>query len=237
MNEQTDLRRTGRWLILPALLWLLVGCGGEVDRTITFYQGEAWEVEITLGIPLQAMALLGSAAEMESELNSTVAELENMGATASWSASQQDDVQIYTVNATGTGYDLLTNAILTDASIQVQEVNGQRQISYSENLGDLALANSNTLTLIGGQIISSNGQQIARDSVQWINQAGQVEAVFTEKSRFDPSILLIASGVIVLGGTVFYVVSRQHRRVHICAYCGTQLEAGTRFCHNCGHQQ
>lgn len=238
MNEQPDLRRIGRWLILPALLWLLVGCGGEVDRTITFYQGEAWEVEITFGIPLQAMALLSSAAEMESELNSTVAELENMGATASWSASQQDDVQIYTINATGTGYDLLTNAILTDASIQVQEVNGQRQISYSENLGDLALANSNTLTLIGGEIISSNGQQAGRGQTQWVNPTSRIEAVLTEKSRFDTaSLLIIVGGLVILGGVSFYAISRQRHRANTCPHCGASLEADARYCYSCGQKR
>lgn len=237
MNEDTRLRRMEWRLMLPILLWLLTGCGGDIDRTVTFYQDESWEVEIILGLPMEAIALLGSIAEIDSELNEMVAEMQSSGATASWTSSQRDGSQIYTIKAEGIGYELLTDALLESASIQVEEVNGQRQIYYRESTGDLSLANSNTLTLIGGQIISSNGQQIARDSVQWVNPTGQVEAVFTEKSRFDPSILLIASGVIVLGGAIFYAVSRQRRRAQVCAYCNAQLETGARFCHNCGQQQ
>ena len=237
MNKNIQLRHMGWGLILPIFLWLLTGCGGDVNRTVTFYQDETWEVEIILGLPLEAIALLGSITEIESELNDIVAEMQSLGATASWTSSQRDGSQIYTINAEGVGYELLTDTLLENASIQVREVNGQRQIHYRESTGDLSLSNSNTLTLIGGQIISSNGQQIAQDSVQWVNPAGQVQAVLTEKSRFDPSILLIVSGVVALGGTVFYAVNRQRRRVHVCAYCSAQLEIGARFCHNCGQQQ
>ncbi|MCA9941627.1 MAG: zinc ribbon domain-containing protein [Anaerolineales bacterium] len=231
----------GLWRLVPLtsliLLSLLVGCGGELDRTVTFYPEEQWVVDMIIRIPRQTLALIGSQADFEAELRDNVANLQSLGATASWSLDQRDDILEYTIHAEGTGYDLLTQQILENTSIQVKEVDGQRQIVYNENMGDLSLANSNVLTLVGGQVISSNGQQIEPGKVRWNNPVGPVQAILTEKSRFPTPTILIASGILILAGVGAYAFSHRRRPAGQCSHCGAWLDTGARFCHQCGQRQ
>ncbi len=82
-----------------------------------------------------------------------------------------------------------------DVQLYAEEVNGRRLIHLNVN-ADLF----NSFTLIGGSIISSNGQQIDNKTVVWVEPSGRIEAVFTEKSRITAAGLavLIAGALLVI---------------------------------------
>ena len=82
-----------------------------------------------------------------------------------------------------------------DVQLYAEEVIGRRQIHLNVN-ADLI----SSFTLIGGSIISSNGQQIDDKTVVWVEPSGRIEAVFTEKSRITAAgkAVLIAGALLVI---------------------------------------
>ena len=82
-----------------------------------------------------------------------------------------------------------------DVQLYAEEVIGSRQIHLNVNADPF-----NSFTLIGGSIISSNGQQIDNKTVVWVEPSGRIEAVFTAKSRITAAGLafLIAGALLVI---------------------------------------
>jgi hypothetical protein len=119
--------------------------------------------------------------------------------------------------------------------LAVEEVDGQRQIHFSQFVtGNILEANSNTLTLIGGDIVSTNGHQLDDGSVQWVNPSGRIEAVLTEKSRFSLATLLIPATLLAASGGGWFFYRQRKQQAAFCAHCGAQLGAGAKFCPSCG---
>jgi len=234
-----------RWLLLmfTAVLFL-VGCGAEIDQSVTFYRDEQWSAELRLGTSIEMAALLGSPTEIERELDNIVAEAKNLGVDASWKSSQRDRTLIYTIETKGRGYDAL-NEIMFDnrAQISVVEDEGRRHIHFSQPVSrDFLDANRYAVTLTGGEIVSSNGTALDRGSVQWVNPSGRMEAVLTEKSRFRVGLwLLIIALVAGIGGGGWYVWQQQNQQTaapaRFCIHCGHPLGAQAQFCPSCGHAQ
>lgn len=224
------------FLLLIALL--VVGCGGQIDQTVTLYKDEAWAAEMSISLPAEAVALLGSTAELDQSIEDGVAEIRAMGADASWSSSREDTTLIYTIESSGEGYAVLQETVFGgNAEIYSQNVGGEEQIYFAYNGGGDLSGAFFTLTLVGGEIISSNGQQIDDSTVQWTNMYGPMEAVLVGKSRFNiwlvliPLVLLGGIGVVaVAGGGLFFLSSRPA----FCPHCGAQMSRGAKFCPACG---
>lgn len=234
-------------LIAITAVFFLAGCGADIDRRVTFLRDEAWEAEMEFGLPAQLMMMLGSPESFEAELAEGVAEWEASGADVSWDSRREDTALIYTFEVKGTGLALLNEIVFDDeASMTAVEIEGQRQIQFSYFVsGDLLDANSNTLTLEGGEVLSSNGTALNRGTVQWVNPRGRVEAVLTEKSGSGlGSLLLFGLLLAGVGGAGWYFwKQRQQTQLQMqsaltfCANCGTPLNPQAKFCPNCGQQQ
>ena len=234
------------WLLsMFTAVFFLVGCGADIDQSVTFYRNEQWSAEIKLGISAEMVALLGSPAEIESELDNWVTEAKQIGVDASWKSSQDGGTLIYTLEANGTGYDALKEIMFDNRTeIAVLEEGGKRHIHFSQPVSrDLLDANRYTITLTGSEIISSNGTALGRGSVQWINPSGRMEAVLTEKSRFNVGLwLLILALVAGISGGGWYVWQQRNQRMaaipaRFCIHCGLSLGPQARFCPNCGQTQ
>lgn len=230
-------------LCLFSAVIILVGCGADITRSVTFYEDEDWEADMEIAMPVELLAFLGTAEELEKSTTEEVADWEAKGAQVSWKSSREEATLIYTFHIEGTGWNLLNEIIFEDrAQIFVEEVGGRRQIHFSYLVsGDLSGANSDVLTLNGGEIISSNGEQLSSGQVKWINTGQRAEAIFTEKSRFGFSTFLIIALVLGgVGGGVWYFRQKnsqspvQPPQPLFCANCGVQLMSQAKFCPHCG---
>lgn len=234
------------WLLsMVTAVFFLVGCGANIDQSVTFYRNEQWSAEINLGTSAEMVALLGSPAEIERELDGWVTEAKQIGVDASWKSSQEGRTLIYTLEANGTGYDALKEMMFDNRTqITVIEEEGKRHIHFSHPVSrDFLDANRYTITLTGGEIISSNGAVLDRGSVQWVDPSGRMEAVLTEKSRFRIGLwLFILALVAGISGGGWYVWQQRNQRMaaipaRFCIHCGLSLGPRARFCPNCGQAQ
>ena len=202
---------------------LLSGCEElslvDLDQAVTVYRGEEWEGSMVIRLPPETIELIGSEAEaramIEQELASQYgATLQESGIQMEWdSGTNELGELVYTFSLRGTGLDILKEAMFDeDSRLAATIVDGQRQIVFSHSPGFQGLFLRNySLTLTGGKVLSSNGQQVSEGTVQWIDPSGRIEAVFTEKPRFDPArtllpILCVAGIVIVAAMVVFTVI-------------------------------
>ena len=119
---------------------------------------------------------------------------------------------VYTFTLQGTGLELLKEAMFDeDSRLVATIVDGRRQIVLSHSPGFQGLLLRNySLALTGGRILSSNGQQVSEDTVRWIDPSGQIEAVFTEKPRFDAARALLpilcAAGIAIVAAMIVFAV-------------------------------
>lgn len=221
------------------LLWVVVlfglgltACGADVEQTITFKHNEAWEAEMAIIFPPEAAALMGGLSAIETQLAEAVDELEAMGVTTSFEPGRDDQGNSnYTLQLAGQGLETLDQVAFDGGGLSATTVDGQRQIEVNYYPG--VTEGNFTLTLIGGEIISSNGDEFGRGKVRWVNPPGRIEAVLTEKGSFNLAILLVPAGIILLavvGGAAF----RLSQGVR-CANCGYRLSSQAVFCPNCGY--
>jgi len=234
------------WMML--LAFILSGCGANIDRSVIFYPNEAWQATIKLTMPIETAALYGSVNELEASIAEEVAGWEAKGAKVSWQAHHEETALFYSFQIDGTGWALLNDVVFeNNAQIFSEEGGGNPQIHFSYfATGDLLSANSNTITLTGGKIISSNGNEINPGEVQWINPGGRVEAVLTEKSRLGFSTLLVVLLLLGGAGIGFWFYRQKARKSQFSTYpqssafcvdCGAQLSPRAKFCPKCGHKQ
>lgn len=228
------------WLVSILLLFLLSGCGANVDQRVIFLENEAWESEISLGFSADTLNLLGTINEIDQQINDALDEAEALGIKASWDSRRSGSDQVYTINMEGEGLVLLNQAAFEGgANISSTTVDGEEQIHFSYNPGLLAIA-SYDLTLEGKEILSSNGNQLSQGRVQWINPSGTIQAVLTPRGRFqlvlNSPIGIGIAGIVILGGGIF-LISRNRTRAGPCNYCGTPLERGAQYCYICGEKR
>lgn len=220
------------WLVVIVALFglFLTACGADVEQTVTFKRDEAWEADMVLILPPQTVALAGGLDIIDSQLAEYIDELEVMGVTTSLEPGRDNDGNpTYTIRTEGQGLDILDGVAFDNGSLSLQTVNGQRQVvvDYYPDLLD----GNFSLTLIGGEVISSNGEEIGGGKVRWVNP-GRVQAVLTEKSSFPIALLLIPAGI-ALFVVVGLVVVRLNRGPR-CFNCGYRLSSQSVFCPNCG---
>lgn len=198
----------------------------DLEQSITVFRGEEWEAGMVIRMPPETIELIGSEAEARAMIEQELAgeygaTLMDSGIQMDWKSETSELGElVYTFTLRGTGLDSLKAAMLDeDSRLVATIVDGQRQIVLSHYPGFQGLFLRNySLTLTGGRFLSSNGQQVDEDTVQWIDPSGQIEAVFTEKARFDPvrillPILCAAAIAIMAAMVVFAVIWFARRRV------------------------
>jgi hypothetical protein len=218
---------------------LLAACGANVERTVTIFKNEKWRAEILLEVPTSSLAFIGSPEQLETSFDESVQDAVEMGVDASWRSKNVEGAILYTFDLEGQGLDTLKDTVFESSTeLSAVETGGERQIIFSDRVSsDLLSAGNNTLTLKGGEIVSSNGQVLDRGTVQWVNPSGRLEAVLTEKGGFNIAGLLI---VFVFGGAIagaFFYWRSQQQSVKHCRNCGTRLNHQAKFCPKCGQQQ
>lgn len=202
------------WLF-AILLACLCACAGAIDQTITFSQDEAWETQVTLEFPGEIAPLLGS--EVDNQLSTLQQRVETDGGRMEWERSQGDNGRLtYTIDASGRGYDVLRSVSFSDMNVVAAEQNGRRQLTFTAT--PLLDAASHTLTVVGGEILSSNGTVTGGDTVTWVDSRQVMQAVLTERQGVSSSLpllpLLGGLALIILGGLLaWYLLRRRGRAV------------------------
>lgn len=218
-------------IAVPIILGaVLSSCEIEIDvdlqQTITIYRNEVWESEMTAHFAAELIDTLMAGDELtpESErefIQTYLPELEDSEVEIEWESQINEfgDL-IYNVHMEGRGLDTLKSSLFDeDTRLEIIEIERKRRVIFSHEIGyPESIMRSYTLTLIGGDIISSNGQMIDDSAVRWSNPSGRIEAVLTEKSQFPTLQILVLLGagcallavaLLVAGGVVFYSKRRK----------------------------
>jgi len=240
----------------------LSGCGGEVDREVTFFNDETWKANLKFIISEEAMASLGSPEMIENELRNFVAEAEQEGLKASWKSRQEDRGYQYDINIEGQDLSLLNEVVFEgNARINRVEIDGSQAISFTAAMtGDILSANQNTVTIHGGEILNGNGTMINDGTIQWVNPTGTIEATLIPKGKFNlGTLLIIILLAAVIGGVGWYFLKQTTKSPTIggsstqafpksaatksttqnvyCVYCGEVIDPSAKFCPHCGKNQ
>ena len=222
-----------RLLLVVALFGLfLTACGADMEQTVTFYQDEEWEAEMVIIFPAETIAALGGLADLESQLEQAVDEMEVMGVEVSVDSGRDNENNAtYTLHTKGQGLDTLEDVAFGGDAFTVETVGGERRVTVDYYTGDFSDSNNFTLTLIGGKVLSSNGEELGGGRVRWVNPS-RIEAVLTERSRFQIGWVLVPAGITLL--VVVGVVALSRNRGPRCTNCGNPLSPQAMFCNNCG---
>lgn len=195
MMEDSRRRYPGYLALATVLLLFLAACGARVDQTVTFFDGEGWDADVRITLPQEVIAFAAAQAQLDAEIANLARDLEAAGAEVSYEVEQEEGLITYIIDAKGSGLDILRQVAFDGADIQMQLVDGQEQIFFRMNVPyDLA---GGTITLIGDEVIDSNGRIVDDGKVQWVNASGRIEAIIVPKSRFGGQALLLPLGLAV----------------------------------------
>lgn len=206
-------------VLLTLLVMCLAACAGTIDQTITFLADEEWQSDATLSFPAEVAAILGS--QIDSELNALQQEITAQGGEMRWERSDENGSPTYTVEASGRGYDILRRVAFSDMNVTVSEQDGQRQLTFTATPAIDAAAQ--TLTVIGGEILSSNGTVSGGDTVSWVNPSLTMEAVLTERGGVAALPLVpigIGVALVIGGGLLGWYLLRRRKTAAAPAWSG-----------------
>lgn len=231
-------------LLLALLIFALVSvaCGARVDQTATFYDDQSWDAELVITIPQEMMVFGVTSAAIEREIANEIRNMEAAGVQVSYESRTDEGTLQYYVEAKGDNLISLQRIAFDGADIAFTTVDGQPQIAFAMFVPrDLA---GSSITLIGKEILSSNGRITESGRVEWLNPTGRIEAVIVPKSRFDITALLgplgAGAGLLAMVSAGFYFARRRrsrspHSHLRLCNHCGGPLGPNARFCATCGN--
>lgn len=243
------------WLLLS--VWLLSACFPVLasDTELTLKNGEKWELSTQVLISQQNAQVYGVL--LNQTFNEMVAELTSQGIEAQWEiqSANKEGNQPYLLSAKGIGYQRFNQAFGQNALGIDETVDKKQVVFYLSSLGKYDFEALQTrFTLKGGEIISTNGHQTARSTVEWVDHHGSMEAVLTPASGNSwifIVVLLATAGVVIIwfsrrargaGTPTLYTPSPPYRdyqaqvQARYCSQCGGLLPTQAAFCPYCGHQ-
>jgi hypothetical protein len=229
-----NIRSVLKFLFMPSLAVILSltlsSCDVELDadmqQTITLYCNGAWEAEMTITLDKGLVEFIAEAEEYSLEpdgglVSDYISEVDEFDVQVSWDSHTNDAGDVtYDVHMRGKGLETLKYSVFNDATLLEEvDIDGNKRfvLSHAVSFPEAALR-SYTITLIGGRIISSNGQLVDDSTVRWFNPSGRIEATFTGKSRFgflQAYVILAGIGgfmvmvLLVIAGIVYYFKFRQ----------------------------
>lgn len=224
--------------VLVALLALLCSCiPADVQQKATFYADELWQLEIDIGFPSEAVALIEGSEAIQGELEKAVTNIKNQGGVADWSSKVEGEMVMYHISAKGQGLEIINDILFSgDAQLQSRLVNGKEQVFFRYNPTDLAFSYYE-LVISAGTILSTNGIQEGSHTIRWVNPSSTLEATFTPKSQFNLLLWIsIPSIAFILLGIVWYSRHRQPATKQ-CSYCTAWISSKAQFCPYCGNIQ
>ncbi|MCI0520798.1 MAG: zinc ribbon domain-containing protein [Chloroflexi bacterium] len=227
----------------------------SIDTQLTLGKEEAWEIEIRLALTPDGLAY---ASMIIPELSNWANGAIQAGADASWEAlePQEGEGPVYLMKAKGVGYAILNSVVLDQEAVTVIEIDGKRHIQFYYQGSDLfGIVPQYQFTLKGGQVISTNGQQVNDSTVEWFNPVVPMEAVMREPSNLIWLWLLLglAGGMLLLAMLLsagLLIGDSQRKKPAApataglftpalqaqgyCTQCGAAIPAAAQFCPACG---
>lgn len=248
------------WLAVCSMLMIL-GSSSCVpifsfDIEVALKKANKWDVNATLvaigGANDQGVALI--AQSLSDQQNQLAAN----GISMVWKqlSTDNDGNTPFQVRVKDADPEVLNKTFFTEGTFTVKQVDGQRQVVFYMLPTTGLLVRQYSVTLIGKQVISSNGQQISNGTVRWDNPTGVMEAVLLEGTTgLSFGVILLFVGVVLVGGAFWYfqrsksspnipVYPPSPRPVQViqpvsqsCFKCGYQLPTNAQFCPKCGVRQ
>lgn len=182
------------------LVFSLVGCMTIVssDSQLRLRGNEKWDLRVTFEVPSAEAVLYGK--ELGSQLNQIITSAESLGVIGKWEEGKVSSTgnKPYSIFLRGKSFDQLNSVFPGSINVEKTKVDGLNRVHVAVNSSDLLGSENSTFTLIGGKIVSSNGNQNKNNSVKWLN-ADDIEAYIEEPaSPFWTYLLLILGSVFIL---------------------------------------
>lgn len=258
-------------MILVLFLLSLSGCLGVIPKlevALKLSPNEAWDFDVAFHIPQSIYAL--SEADFRNGLSSSQQDAEASGYQVDWQISDvnEEGNVVIQVTFTGEGYQTLNTEILDSTTITISEENGDQILNfnlstYSSQFGEMFLmANESSFLLEGGEILSTNGTQLDKNTVVWNNPGGVLSARMKFPTANATAIILIIAGIFLIVLAAYKLV-QNHSAARVpaersapkpiegspspptqdtdvkrfCIHCGNELPIGAKFCIKCGSKQ
>lgn len=182
------------------LVFSLVGCITIVssDSQLRLRGNEKWDLRVTFEVPSTEAVLYGN--ELGTQLNQIITSAESLGVIGKWEEGKVSSTgnKPYSIILKGENFDQLNSVFPGSINVEKTKVDGLNRVHVAVNSSDLLGSENSTFTLIGGKIVSSNGNQNKNNSVKWVN-ADDIEAYMEEPaSPFWTYLFLILGSVFVL---------------------------------------
>lgn len=206
----------------------------SIDVEVTLYKDEKWQAESLIIYSSQQIQLMGS--QIDQGMSQLMSEWQAQGMRASMNQEMLDNGNwLYTITASGQSYHQLNTAFF-DGMATINHIPDsdppQIDFSYVPVGSFFSLAISRKFTLNGGEILSSNGTQIDKDTVTWFNPINTMQATLTPKVSLDLRLVLyIFGGLLVL--IILVSIARKAGRKR-CWNCGAIVPRNADFCTECG---
>jgi hypothetical protein len=187
-------------------LEVLILSGLRQEREVTFYKGEEWECSVRVIVPPEAMETGLIEEVFESEIRAYLQE-KAPDVKASWRKEQEGQKMVYYATFEGKGWAKL-NELAFNGNASITRRKGMVRIIYP--ISHLEAMLTRSLMLKGGKIVYSNADKVTDGNAIWYHPAGTVEAVLTEKGRFNwLLVFLVLLGISLAGGVVFLMLKRR----------------------------
>ncbi len=192
------LQRRVIYGIVLALAFLLAGCSQDID--LTLWEGNRFSAAI------ETSALIGdgSAEEMSAELDTQVTEIRRQPniTRAEWERiATNDDEFRAQVTVEGDDYGAIETILAGGATVEPVVVDGREAVEFTYTVSPTS---AYTLTLRGGEVLSTNGTRVENHAVRW--NGGEMRAVVTPRARGDTQgWTWLAVGAVVAALLVFFV--------------------------------
>ncbi len=191
--------------IIAALLsfaFLLAGCLTVIstESVLKISGGEKWKFHMELAAPQEQVAIYSS--DLAQQFNAIAENSASKGIDFTWKQGNVDDDgnAIFLIDVSGTGFELWNEWIEYSGSLQKVEFLGEPVVKFSLNMGYTAIGQglSNSFTLEGGKILSTNGTQINATTVKWVD-VGEMEAIMSSPSVLPVFLIIgIVAGILVI---------------------------------------